>query len=161
MINIEIENIKGIKYFAIDLPLENGVYAIVGGNGTGKSTILQTFAQLIRPQNALFAMKKNDYDSTSEANFTYNQYSDNWNIVNSRWNNIKYTDKSTNGERNNIKLNGMYEGSLFVGTRFHDTKQVDDLLNQNKITADDLVNADKFDNPRVRSNQMHKPCQHI
>lgn len=38
----------------------------------------------------------------------------------------------------------MYEGSLFVGTRFQDSRQVDDLLQQARIIPQNLTDADEY-----------------
>jgi len=124
---IEIKDIKGIVSASLELPLDNGVYALVGGNGTGKSTVLQAFAQLIRPQNALFALKQNDFDTSSSTAFSYQGNSDFWRY-NGFWKNHIKQETWRQNTKSNIQVNGMYEGSLFVGTRFQDSKQVDDLL---------------------------------
>jgi ABC-type multidrug transport system ATPase subunit len=39
-IKLIIHKIKGIEHGILDIPIENGIYAFVGNNGTGKSTIL-------------------------------------------------------------------------------------------------------------------------
>jgi len=38
----------------------------------------------------------------------------------------------------------MYEGSLFYGTRFNDSRKVDNLIRDGKITSDDIVDADEY-----------------
>ena len=43
-----------------------------------------------------------------------------------------------------INLNGMYEGSLFYGSRFNDSKRVDELLRTGQIRPDDIVEADDY-----------------
>lgn len=145
-LEIEIKKIKGVGYFYLDFPLENDIYAFVGSNGCGKSTILQAIAQLIRPQNALSALLENDYTIDSEVNFSNGSYKDKWYVRKSKygngWKNQIYT--SHGGVRynpNNIQINGMYEGSLFVGTRFKDSKEVDTLLKDKKISEEDLIPA--------------------
>ena len=39
-LQLVIHDIKGIKNGIIEVPIENGVYALVGNNGVGKSTIM-------------------------------------------------------------------------------------------------------------------------
>lgn len=148
-LEIEIKKIKGVGHFYLDFPLENDIYAFVGSNGCGKSTILQAIAQLIRPQNALHALLENDYAIDSEVNFSDGQYKDKWYVKQNQgrtfWRNQIYS--AYGGLRqnpSNIQINGMYEGSLFVGTRFKDSKEVDALLNNKKISQQDLIPADPY-----------------
>ena len=44
---IKIKNIKNISNAEIDLPIEGGVYSLVGGNGCGKSTIMLLFSVIM------------------------------------------------------------------------------------------------------------------
>ena len=39
-LNIKIEQLKNINTIELNLPIETGLYAITGANGTGKSTIM-------------------------------------------------------------------------------------------------------------------------
>ncbi len=39
-IHLEIKNIKNIQYADLFLPSQKGMYALVGENGCGKSTIM-------------------------------------------------------------------------------------------------------------------------
>lgn len=119
---------------------------MVGANGSGKSTILQVLAQSVRPSNGLWALKNNDFDDSSSAIFRASDKSDEWYPPNrkyGRWKNTVYQSGRT-GEFHNINLTGMYEGSLFVGTRFQDSKIVDDLVQQLKISPDNLIDADDY-----------------
>ena len=43
-ITMTINNIKNIDYGEITIPIENDIYAVVGNNGTGKSTIMSCLA---------------------------------------------------------------------------------------------------------------------
>lgn len=145
VLKIYVKNIKGIKKAEVEVPITNGIFAFVGENGSGKSTLLQALAQLIRPQNALYALKHNDYNNDSQIIFRAFDEEDNW-VVNKahRWiNNKKMFNNRLHP--NNIEIYGMYEGSLFVGTRFSDSTFVDKLYNENKIKAEtDLVGADEY-----------------
>ena len=49
-LTMNIRKIKGISELSFEIPVEAGIYALVGSNGCGKSTILQALAQLIRPK---------------------------------------------------------------------------------------------------------------
>jgi len=44
----------------------------------------------------------------------------------------------------NSPLNGMYEGSLFYGTRFNDSRTVDEHLRTGRIQSDEIVDADDY-----------------
>jgi len=65
-----------------------------------------------------------------------------------RWNNAVYQASggrfNRNRRVNNIDMNGMYEGSLFIGTRFQDSTAVDSLLSSGDITPNDIVDADPY-----------------
>jgi predicted ATP-dependent endonuclease of OLD family len=47
-LRIEIANIKNVHKARLSLPVEAGLYAIVGENATGKSTIMLALSQLVR-----------------------------------------------------------------------------------------------------------------
>ena len=129
ILQFEIKKVKGIHSANLEIPLENGIYALVGGNGCGKSTILQSLAQLIRPTNALWALKTNDFSPDSCVNFHVGNEDDKWHVKDKySWINSFFPKNRQPGVYNNIAINGMYEGSLFVGTRFQDSTRVDDLI---------------------------------
>lgn len=141
-LQIKIKNIKGIENADLCLPLDSGIYALVGGNGSGKSTILQALAQLVKPPNALFALRKTDHSTESQVDFAVGETKDSWYYCTKKkdWKNSIYSD-SRKGRNNNIVINGMYEGSLFVGTRFSDSKIIDNLLREGKVQESDIVPA--------------------
>ena len=45
-LNLRIENLRSIKKLELKLPLEPGLYAITGKNGSGKSTSMAAIATL-------------------------------------------------------------------------------------------------------------------
>lgn len=130
-----INNIKGIKHADIELPLENGVYSLVGSNGCGKSTILQLNAQLINDY-ALKSLRNYDFRDGSSFSFVIENNENTWVYNGGGW------VLNTNGER--LKYNGMYEGSLFYGTRFKDSREIDRLLEKGYITMKDIMPADEY-----------------
>lgn len=139
-INIEIQNIKSIKNAKIELPLETGLYGLVGNNGCGKSTILLLMAQLLSRQ-WWGGMKKEDCDpATSKVIFTLDDKTDTWTFNGSteRW----QVQPPTFDD--NIRLNGMYEGSLFYGTRFSDSRTIDDMLEKGRLKPEDIISADDY-----------------
>lgn len=136
-INIRITNIRHIKSAEVEIPLEKGVYGIVGNNGCGKSTILLSLAQIISGHH-LSVLQKEDYSVTSSAiEFTYKGNIDKWTCTeNHFW--------KCNTFPNAVKFNGMYEGSLFYGTRFNDSRKIDSLLASGKINLSDIVDSDEY-----------------
>lgn len=137
-IRIQIENIKSIKKASIELPLEKGLYGLVGSNGCGKSTILLLMAQLLSRQ-WWGGMKKEDCDpDTSRVVFILEKQKDTWtfNVKRKRW--------EVQPSKGNIHLNGMYEGSLFYGTRFSDSRIIDEMLDSGRLKSVDIVSADDY-----------------
>src|SRR5690349_20835085 len=72
-----INGIRNIEKSIIELPLESGIYAFVGNNGCGKSTILLCLAQLISRYH-LSILKKEDFRDISFIEFEYNGRKDKW-----------------------------------------------------------------------------------
>ena len=118
-LKITIHKIKSIQNGILNLPMENGLYAIVGNNGTGKSTIMYSMAQLIN-KNSLYEFKINARDDDSFLEFEYNGRINHWNIKRSSSNNNKIYMPIPEDQ---IRINGMYEGSLFFGFRFRMMKK--------------------------------------
>lgn len=46
ILNLQIQNLRGIKSLTIDLNLKPGIYAITGKNATGKSTIMAAISTI-------------------------------------------------------------------------------------------------------------------
>lgn len=130
-----IHKIKDIQHGIIEIPIENGVYALVGNNGTGKSTIMSCFAQLLSRHN-LGQLHPEDYCEESYVEFMYNNHVDRWYCADGFW--------KTDTFPNTLKFNGTYEGSLFYGMRFRDSKNVDELMEHGQIIEGDIVDADKY-----------------
>lgn len=131
-LKITVENIKNIKQATLEFPLEKSLNLVVGTNGCGKSTIMQALSQAIS-KYPLKKLQDGDYNGTSKVQISLGEKVDVWEGVNN-W----YLAKV------NINLNGMYEGSLFYGTRFNDSKVVDELLKNGKIPQTDVVDADDY-----------------
>lgn len=131
-LKITIKNLKNIKNAIFEFPLENSLNLIVGNNGSGKSTILLALSQSIL-KNSLKALISDDYNSDSSVAIELGGRKDVWK-GSERW----FLDNI------NISLNGMYEGSLFYGTRFNDSRKVDQLLKNGIIKNEDIVDADDY-----------------
>lgn len=119
------------------MPLEKGVYGVVGNNGCGKSTILLVLAQVIS-KHYLTILSEDDFSNTSEVKFSIGSETNIWKVDrNRRW--------VVNTFPRFIKINGMYEGSLFYGTRFNDSKIVDGMLKNGRINIiSDISDADDY-----------------
>jgi predicted ATPase len=143
-----IHGIKGIEHGIIEIPIENGLYAIVGNNGSGKSTIMSCLSQLITKAGLSASLKEKDYSSESYVEFIFDGKQDRWTKRNNAgWQLCPQQQLGTQPRRNfeeRIRFNGTFEGSLFYGARFNDSKKVDDLLSIGNIHNDDIVDADGF-----------------
>ena len=63
-IELEIEQIRNISYAKLVFPFEKGLYALVGENGCGKSTIMLLLSLLIKKSSAKL-LRKNDMNNNS------------------------------------------------------------------------------------------------
>lgn len=139
-LKITIHKIKSIQNGILNLPMENGLYAIVGNNGTGKSTIIYSMAQLIN-RKSLSEFKINSRDDDSFVEFEYNGRINRWNIKRDR------KDKNeiyVPIPKDQIRIKGMYEGSIFLGFRFQNAEKVRQLIYDEKIPENMLTEADSY-----------------
>jgi len=139
-INLKIKNIKHILSADIEIPLEKGVYGIVGNNGCGKSTVLLSLAQLIS-RHHLSILQKEDFNlETTSIEYEYKEKIDKWSCT---YKDSKYFWQCDT-HPDTTRFNGLYEGSLFYGTRFNDSRKIDSLLVSGKIKRTDIVNSDDY-----------------
>jgi energy-coupling factor transporter ATP-binding protein EcfA2 len=127
-----IHNIKSIRELEISLPLDKGLYAITGQNGSGKSTVITCAS------SAYFNMHMNEYfgKTPDDASilFELNNAKKEWKKNNGRWQN------QTTG---NFTLKGFYEGSIIFGNRFRNAKY-DLLMRLDRIDDSKLGIASDF-----------------
>ena len=129
---MKIKNIKCIKELTFAFPLEPGIYAITGENGSGKSTVISCASSVFyqMPMTEYFGRPNN-----ASIEFTLGDATRKWIFNGQKW----YAESS--GEK--MKLNGFYEGSVIFGNRFRDTKlSVITILDQ--LSKDDLYEANVF-----------------
>ena len=139
-LKITIHKIKSIQNGILNLPMENGLYAIVGNNGTGKSTIMYSMAQLMN-KNSLCEFKINSRDDDSFVEFEYNGRINRWNIQkHSNDKNKIYMPTP----KDQIRIKGMYEGSLFFGFRFQNAEKVRQLIYDGTIHENILIKAESY-----------------
>lgn len=137
-LDLHIHNIKNIMDAYIECPFSNGVYAFVGPNGCGKSTIMQSLSLLLSGRH-IQGFKRYDSHEDSFIEFSSDDFNEKW----------KYNSNSKRLEASRNRFyerafNGMYEGSLFYGTRFNDSRVVDRLLAKKQISTIQLIEADTY-----------------
>lgn len=138
-LDLKIKNIKNIKECDFEVPLNGGIYALVGENGCGKSTILAVLSRVITGYSFSNILKPLDYSENSIIEFTTENVHEVWENYDGKWN---YT--TSHSDNKNLRVKGMYEGSLFYGTRFNDPSLLDQLLREKKISDELIVDADEY-----------------
>lgn len=139
LLTLEIKGIKNIVHGKIEIPIDNGIYCIVGKNGCGKSTIMSCLAQTIF-NGSLNMLKKNE--DFSEQSFVKMQYETHETVWSCSKNMQTWHAQFTGSDK--IHFNGLYEGSLFYGTRFRDSVRVDDLVHKQILSVQSIVDADEY-----------------
>lgn len=133
-LEIKIEGVKNIEKSEFTLPFMNGIYTIVGANGCGKSTILQCISQLISSRVGLKNLTNHDLAEGAFVEFSIGQKRTRWTF--------NHQDSSWRPSGDFLKFHGLYEGSLFYGTRFEDSTKIEQLISQNKISESEITDAD-------------------
>jgi len=142
-INLKVENIKNIKFADINLPFEKGLYAIVGENGCGKSTLMLALSLIVKT-SSIHLLTSNDYDPQSKISITIGETTDTWAYKNGKLTTGKYmTAQGRHSIVASTHHEGFYEGSIFYGSRFNDYNLIDNFL-ANSNLANDLIDADLF-----------------
>lgn len=137
-LKLEINQIKNINNAILEFPIERGIYCLAGSNGCGKSTVMSCLAQLVF-SSSLNILNNEDFSNNSYVKFSYDTKQTIWSFNSSqnKW-------KSDVSIQNRLHFNGMYEGSLFYGTRFNDSLIVDELVKNGSISMDSIVDADIY-----------------
>ncbi len=132
-LNMNIHKIKSVNNLDISLPIDKGLYAITGQNGSGKSTVVTCASSVF------FTMPMNDYfgktDDDASITFEMNGATRSWKKVENKW-------RSSLEGRMSIK--GFYEGSIIFGNRFRNTdfrilKKLDRVDHTKLTTAPDFI----------------------
>lgn len=132
-LNLTIKKIKSIENLTISLPIEKGLYAITGQNGSGKSTVVTCASSVF------FTMPMNDYFGKTEEDaridFELDGAKRSWFKEKNNWK--KYSDGK-------MSIKGFYEGSLIFGNRFRNTnfetlKKLDYVDNTKLVEAPEFI----------------------
>lgn len=129
-LKIKISNIRSIKSASLELPFTGGIYTFVGSNGSGKSTLMRCLATLIRAKSIEFWGINANSKIETELNGRIR-----------RWNpkDMSLVCETTIGWHY-----GLYEGSLFYGTRFEDSGKIDVKLSNGEISPEIIIDADDY-----------------
>ena len=131
-INLKIKNVKNIRYADLQIPFEKGIYAFVGENGCGKSTLMLALSLIVKKSSMGMFLKSEIYDD-SYIKLNIDGIEDVYNVKNGQ---LSIRDR-------NVRYQGFYEGSIFYGSRFHDYNKIDAFLEEEDYVKY-LVNADDF-----------------
>lgn len=129
---LSMYKIKNISSFNYEFNFENGIYALVGENSVGKSTIMSALASTVYPRT-LLKLGKTEVDDDSFIELGCCGKIDKW----------MYTSKHNRMKSNiaQIVFNGIYEGSIFSGTRFEDMQSIDKTINDTPSFIAEFVPA--------------------
>lgn len=137
-LKVEINQIKNINNCTLEFPIEPGIYCLAGSNGCGKSTVMSCLAQSVF-SSSLNRLRNEDFSKDSYIKFSYGTQQTVWS-----YNFSEHTWNSDIPKQSRIHFNGMYEGSLFYGTRFDDSVIIDELVRAGMISLSSIVDADNY-----------------
>ncbi|MBR1519680.1 MAG: AAA family ATPase [Bacteroidaceae bacterium] len=135
-LKVHIHKIKCVNDLDLELPLEHGLYAITGMNGSGKSTIAACTSSVF------FNMRMNEYFGTTAPDSS----------ISFELNGAKKKWLKVDGERGKIwkvfseghvAIKGFFEGSLIFGNRFKDNS-FEKVLRLERVKNSQLIEADDF-----------------
>ena len=144
-INIKIENVKNIKSADLVFPFSKGLYAIVGENGCGKSTIMLAMSLMVKTSSA-HMLSNEAVSESSLIEITVDKQYDKW-FYNKKRRELTTGKFHKHGGKHALTASahfeGFYEGSIFYGCRFDDFNVIDDFLRLPNY-KDLLADADEF-----------------
>lgn len=105
---VKIHNVKNIDDFKFEVPVEKGLYALTGENGSGKSTVISCAAA------AFYVPSFDDYFGNPREG-AYIEFN-----FEGRKRSVKERDGKWKNPSNTLGITGFYEGSIVFGNRFKD-----------------------------------------
>ena len=149
-LEVKIKNIRNIKNAELELPLEKGLYCIVGENGCGKSTLMLIMSLMVKTSSA-HMLTKEDIATDSTIDITTEKGTDHWYYKNGKMTTGVFTYVKRGGSTKHshsalcIKTHypGFYEGSIFYGSRFNDYDCIDSFISDARFEKN-IVPADQF-----------------
>jgi len=141
-LQLKVKNIRNIAKCEMELDLNKGMYALVGENGCGKSTLMLLLSLCVK-SSSIYSLSPVDFSENSEVEITIGGKSDKWVYKNKDEMKLCF-DSSAKDYRSQNYYKGFYEGSIFYGSRFYDYTKVSSVLEREDILnfirdADDFV----------------------
>lgn len=134
-IKVKLNRIKNIDSFEYNFSFDRGIYALVGENAVGKSTVMAAIASTVYP-NVIARYRKTEITSESSIELSCCGTTDTW-IADS------IGSQMNRKSRPQVVFNGIYEGSIFSGTRFADMKNIDVVFQNTPEFVNDLIPASR------------------
>lgn len=134
-ISVKMNKIKNIESFDYNFSFERGIYALVGENAVGKSTVMAAIASTVYPK-VISRYGKTEICPESSITLSCNGQTDTW-VADSKGQQMNKTAYAK------VVFNGIYEGSIFSGTRFADMKNIDEIIQRTPEFVNDLIPASK------------------
>lgn len=148
-LDIQLHNIRNIKDADLSFPFTRGLYAIVGENGCGKSTIMLALSLTVKTSSA-HLLRSEDICSDSFIDIKLNDKTDHWYYKAGKLTTGRFTWVGPHGHVRghsalvvSTHVSGFYEGSIFYGCRFDDFSIANDVAKSISLT-EDLVDADPY-----------------
>lgn len=137
VLEVAIKNLKNIEDLNVALPLDKGIYAFTGNNGSGKSTIFNVIAKTVYSSALENHFSGSNLYNGAEVIYKYNNQTWHWK-KNNTW-------KQETPNTKYLKLKGTYESSLIFGNRFSDAHK-SSLAKYYKMKAidNDFIDASEF-----------------
>lgn len=131
-LEIELNDIRGIKKLNVSLNLTPGIYAITGENATGKSSLIASLAAIFYRR-----ILTTYFQNSSESSII--KYS----LDSNKMMAVKENSSNHWNFEGDLRLNGFYEGSIIHGNRFRDTN-FSALFRASKVKTENLTPAEDF-----------------